>query len=251
MIHKEMKRHVGYETVGENNIFYIHTGADTESRKMVIMLHGFRGSSVGPSRAFVDFERLLIDAGYDVLRFDQPCCGNSSGDFIDSSFNSWVSTTIYFIKKYLSAGYEIALLGQSMGATTAMVASVKEGIIERIRTIMLWVPDPKSTFNNDPDVEYEEGGQRYKGTFWLEARNAGFFDCLETYTGSLHLVYGESDKYIDAEMRNMVIKIAEQKGHLVSVLAGQDHSSWDYSVMQDLYQQEIGFLRESFKSVSV
>ena len=74
---------------------------ETSQHKIVIMSHGFRSSSLGPARSFVDFSRILVERGFSVLRFDQPNSGNSDGDFLDSSFKEWVDTTTFLSKKYL------------------------------------------------------------------------------------------------------------------------------------------------------
>ena len=112
-----------FETISNKQVFCILTETEPIQKKIVIMSHGFRGSSIGPARSFVDFEKLLVKEGFSVLRFDQPCGGNSEGDCLNSSFNEWVQTTSYFAQKYLDQDYQVVLLGQSMGATTTMVVA--------------------------------------------------------------------------------------------------------------------------------
>lgn len=243
-----MNQQISFEMINGGKVFNIRTEPDSPKNKIVIMSHGFRGTSIGPERTFVDFEQLFLKEGFSSLRFDQPCSGNSDGDFINSSFNEWVNTTTYFAKKYVDKGYRVILLGQSMGATTTMIATARKELSGKIPAIILWVPDPKSTFEKDANVIYEEGGQKYKGTFWQEAKNADFFDCLNSYTGKIHLVYGENDKYIHADLRNKVINSVKQKGQSVMILAGQDHSTWDYDVIQHVYGEEIKFLKSGLES---
>lgn len=91
-----MKTTVSFENINNRRIFQILTENDNAEKKIVIMSHGFRGSSIGPARTFVDFEKLLLGKGFSVLRFDQPCSGNSEGDYTNSSFNVWIETTSYF-----------------------------------------------------------------------------------------------------------------------------------------------------------
>ncbi len=117
-------------------------------------------------------------------------------------------------------------------------------MIDKIPCIILWVPDPKSTFNKEPDKIYEEGGQKYKGTFWQEARDSNFFDCLERYAGGIHLVYGESDKYISEDLRQQVISKVTGKGQPHLILEGQDHTSWDFDITQLVYKEELDFLKK-------
>jgi len=190
------------------------------------------------------YESHLLKNEIATLRFDQPNSGNSDGDYIDSSFNEWVDTTAYFAGKYLNDGFSVALLGQSMGATTTMIASARQDLLGKIPCIILWVPDPKSTFDKEPNKIYEEGGQKYKGTFWQEARDSNFFDCLARYEGGIHLVYGETDKYISEELRQQVISKVAEKGQPYMILDGQDHSSWDFDVAQKVYKEELNFLKK-------
>lgn len=238
-----MKRHIDFEKICGKQVFNILTEPDISNKKIVIMSHGFRGTSIGPARTFVDFEKHLLREDISTLRFDQPNGGNSEGDYIESSFDEWVKTTVYFAKEYLDKGYSVVLLGQSMGATTTMIASANDDLLGQIPCIILWVPDPKSTFNIDPNQTYEEGGQKYKGTFWQEAKEADFFGCLDKYKGGIHLVYGEDDKYISPELRKQVIDKVAEKGEQSMILEGQDHSSWDFEASQAVYKEHLDFIK--------
>lgn len=242
-----MKPEVNFETINGKRIFRILTEPEESSKKIVIMSHGFRGTSIGPARTFVDFEKLLLKERFSVLRFDQPCGGNSEGEYLDSSFIEWINTTNYFAEKYLSQGYKVALLGQSMGATITMVVAGQEKLKDKIPCIILWVPDAKSEVNVEADKVYEEGGQKYKGRFWLEAKEAGFFDALENYPGGIHLVYGENDKYVSEELRKQTIEVVKSKNQPHMILSGQDHSSWDYDEAQKVYKEEVNFLKKYFQ----
>lgn len=237
---------VYFEEINNKKVFCILSEPNPTQKKILIMSHGFRGSSIGPARTFVDFTRILNQNGISVLRFDQPNSGNSEGDYVDSFFNEWVSTTTYFARKYLESGYKVALLGQSMGATTTVIATSKPEIKGKISCILLWVPDPKSTFNEDPNKVEEEGGQKYKNTFWQEAKNSDFFKCLNDYNGKIYLVYGEDDRYISQELRDQIAKVVKDKGQPVKILKGQDHSPWDFDLVQEVYKEELKILKSSF-----
>ena len=236
-----------FETISNKQVFCILTETEPIQKKIVIMSHGFRGSSIGPARSFVDFEKLLVKEGFSVLRFDQPCGGNSEGDCLNSSFNEWVQTTSYFAQKYLDQDYQVVLLGQSRGATTTMVVAGQDKFKNKIPCIVLWVPDAKSNTSVNPDQIYEEGGQKYQGKFWIEARDADFFSALDNYSGGIHLVYGEHDKYVTEELREKTIEKVKAKGQPYMVLPGQDHSSWDFDVVQQVYREEIKFLSQYVK----
>ncbi|EKD94317.1 MAG: hypothetical protein ACD_26C00120G0001 [uncultured bacterium] len=241
-----MKPTVCFEIINNKKVFQIFTEPKVSQKKIVIMSHGFRGSSIGPARTFVNFEKLLLEKGYSVLRFDQPNCGNSEGDFVESSFKEWADTTTYFAKKYIEKGYKVCLLGQSMGATTTMAVTSRDEVKNKIPCIILWVPDPESTFDKNPDKINEEEGQKYKESFWKEAFETNFFKSLKEYTGGIHLVYGENDKYISKELRDETVKRVQEKGQSFMILKGQGHSPWEYNICNEVYNEELKFLDKYF-----
>jgi len=238
-----MQKKVGFKTINNKKFFYIFSKPKKDNKKIVIMCHGFRGTSVGPARTFVDFENMLLKNNYSTLRFDQPNGGNSEGDYLNSSFNEWIKTTVQLTDEFLKKGYQVFLLGQSMGATSIVIASSHKKLKNKIPCILLWVPDPKSTYKCQSEKIYEENGQQYKGKFWLEAKNANFFKCLNQYSGKIHLVYGEKDRYISRQLRQKVINKVKGKNQQVMILKNQDHSPWKFNISQKVYQEEITLLK--------
>ncbi len=241
-----MKVNTNFENINKKKIFQIFTEPKISQKKIVIMSHGFRSSSIGPARTFVNFEKLLLNKGFSVLRFDQPNSGNSEGDFVESSFKEWVDTTTYFSKKYIDMGYKVCLLGQSMGATATMAVTSQVEIKNKIPCIILWVPDPESSFGKDPNIINEEEGQKYKELFWKEAFQTNFFKCLKEFSGGIHLVYGETDKYVTNELRNETIKQVQEKNQPFMILKGQGHSPWKYDICLDVFKEELNFLDKYF-----
>ncbi len=239
-----MTSSVFFEEIADKKVFCTFAEPANPAKKLVIMSHGFRGSSIGPARQFVDFEQVLTQNGYSVFRFDQPNCGNSEGDFLQSSFNEWVATIVYFTDKYLKLGYQVALLGQSMGASATVAATHDQLIAGKVPCILLWVPDPKSNIEEMAGQIYEEGGQKYDGKFWQEARDSNFFECLNSYNGAIHLVYGESDRYVQQDLKDKTIAIVKAKSQPVMVLKGQDHSPWNYDLVQSVMKSELSLLNE-------
>ncbi len=109
-------------------------------QQIVVFCHGFRGDKLGPNRFFVRLARRLQDAGVGSLRFDQYGSGDSEGDFFDSSFDDWVRTTVTFARRYRQHGYEVALLGESMGGTAALIAAAE--LASALSAVVAWMPDP-------------------------------------------------------------------------------------------------------------
>ena len=243
----KIEEKVWFEIINNKKVFCVLSEPENNQKKIVIMSHGFRGSSIGSARTFVDFSRILIENGFSVLRFDQPGSGNSEGDYLQSSFKEWVETTKYIALKYLNLNYKVALLGQSMGGATAIAATSETELINKIRCLLLWVPgdyDPR--YNTNPEATYEESGQQYKGKFWHEVGDFKIKDCLRKFEGGIHLVFGENDKFVNEELRKEFKNIVESKGEDYMVLKDQDHSPWDYQWAQKVYQEEIKKLKKYF-----
>jgi len=232
-----------FERVNDKNIF-CRFSKSGNSKKLIIMCHGFRGSSLGPARTFENFTGILINNGFSVFRFDQPGSGHSDGDFKDSSFNEWINTLSYFVQKFAGIGYEIALLGQSMGATVSIIVAASFQV--QIKCLLLWVPDPKSDFQGSFEKIYEEEGEKYKGSFWQEAKNSDFFACLKQINQPIHLVYGQTDKYISPVLKEKVIQEVTDKKQPTLILPGEDHSKWSYETTQKVYDVEVEFLKAQF-----
>ncbi len=245
---------VKFEQVRGKNIFTIFSEPETSSKTIVIMCHGFQGSSVGASRSFVNFTRLLVENGASVLRFDQSCSGNSEGDFADSSFTKWVETVAHFAQMYMKLGYQVALLGHSMGANAALAAAVRPELTNKIPLLLLWAPDPKSDradwFMQDAKLIdektqlFEERGQQFHASFWQEVYDAGFFQCLQRYSGKMHLVYGEHDRFVSEDLRSKVIQAVSDKRQSVLILEGQDHMMWEYAVCDQVFEVELELLKK-------
>lgn len=238
---------VFFEKINSKNIFCVFNDASGDKKQIVIFSHGFRSSTIGPARTFVDFSRILNKEGISTLRFDQPGCGNSEGDFLDSSFNKWIDTTTYFAKKYLDLGYKVILLGQSMGGATTIAVTAREDIKDKVPCIILWSPGVNDgDFKGEAEEVFEEGGQIYKGKFWIEAQKNEIFKSLEKYQGKIHLVYGEDDKFISQELRDKAIQIVKCKNQQFMVLKGQDHSSWEFEKTQEVFKEELELIKSSF-----
>jgi uncharacterized protein len=235
------------EVFADQTLFTLLSEPDVPTGKLVIMAHGFRGNSTGPARTFVNFERALIEDGFSCLRFDQPCSGNSTGDFADSSFSLWIETIVYLATRYIRSGFRVALLGQSMGASATIAASARPELRNQVPCVLLWVPDPVVAVDDaEAGPLGEEDGQLYPLSFWTEARDARFFDCVASYRGGIHLVYGDRDRYVAPELRQQVIDAVSKRGDPVLVLPDEDHSPWRFASAQRVFEQQRAFLKRYF-----
>jgi len=183
--------------------------------------------------------------GYAVLRFDQANSGNSEGDYLNSSFKEWVETTKFLAIKYVKLGYEVALLGHSLGGATSIAAAETTELKGKVKCLLLWAPaDYETQGNISSEKIYEQKGQQFKGKFLIEVEKMKIRECLKNYQGGIHLVFGESDKYVSKRLRNEFREIVESKGENYMMLPGQDHSDWEFKWAQKIYQEEIQKLKK-------
>jgi pimeloyl-ACP methyl ester carboxylesterase len=162
-------------------------------------------------------------------------------------------------RRHLEAGRRVALLGQSMGGAATLVATSRTAIRDRVPAVILWSPGindnaefPERDFDEQPFLELpfpgaeyvDEAGQRVRGGFWREAYAAGFFAALDAFKGAIHMTFGEHDRFDPEGLRRHAIARVKARGHDVTALPGQDHSSWDYDVAQEVYALEREFLRQ-------
>jgi len=227
-----------------NNHRIATTFHDAGGRNIVIFCHGFRGSSIGPSRYFVKIARKLAENDISSLRFDQYCSGNSDGDFIDSSFADWILTTKKIAQGYLDQGYKVALFGQSMGGAAVIAASA--AILE-LTAAVAWVPDPNiDEFTPDTRGFVEEGGQLVQNSFWQEAHEAKVADKLAKIKIPMYIVQCTADEFVDEANRKAIQEFA-QPNHQVDIFDGYRHSQWSFEQSEIVINRTVDFIVQKFK----
>ncbi|HSX35359.1 MAG TPA: alpha/beta fold hydrolase [Patescibacteria group bacterium] len=216
---------------------------DAGTKKIVVFCHGFRGTSIGPNRFFVQAARKLAQNGISSLRFDQYCSGNSDGDFINSSFNDWVATTTKIAEDYLGKGYQVALFGQSMGGATVICVSAA---LTSIAAAVAWVPDPNVGLFTPPESGFvEEGGQRVCALYWREAHDIRVADKLRGVKAPMYIVQCSDDEHVSAENREAIANSAQTQ-HKVELFEGYKHSMWTHDQAEDIINRSVDFLIKSF-----
>lgn len=211
-------------------------------KKIVVFCHGFRGTSTGPNRFFVTAARKLAEHGISSIRFDQYGSGNSEGDFMDSSFNDWVATTKAIAQKYLDAGYQVCLLGQSMGGSTVIVAGED---LSGLRAVVAWTPAAMvHSFVAPPEGFFEESGQRVRARFWKEAHNARIADKLSGLKVPTYIVQCSDDEYVLPKDRQ-AINSQKQPQHVVEMYEGYKHSLWTFEAADKIINKSVDFIVNS------
>jgi len=107
----------------------------------VILCHGFTGNRICDHRLFVKLGRRLAERGLAALRFDCRGCGESGGDFVDTSVTTYVSDAARALDVLAELdGIDpdrLGVLGLSLGGA---VAASLAGRTARVRSLVLWAP---------------------------------------------------------------------------------------------------------------
>ena len=218
---------------------------DVRSRKIVIFCHGYRGTSIGPSRFFVKASRILAKNGISSFRFDQYGSGNSEGDFMDSSFKDWEKTTQIITQDFLDQGYTVGLLGQSMGGATVICVGSE---LPAITSIVAWAPDAGVDLFYPPKNGFiEEGGQRVQSSYWQEAYDARIADRLSNVQAPMYIVQCSDDEYVSAENHEAIERNA-RPNHDVEMYNGYKHSAWTYEQAEGIINKSVQFLIRSLEA---
>lgn len=229
--------HFRFVRVGGRDLAAVFHAA--AGKRIVLFCHGFRGSKIGPNRFFVRLARRLQADGVCALRFDQYGSGDSEGDFFDSSFTEWVTTTTTLAERYLADGYRVALLGQSMGAAAVLAAAARLGT--RLCSVVAWVPDPSIDAPVEEGNYAEEGGQRVGWRFWREAHSADIPRRFLEITAPTLVFFATEDEYVSADNRQALID-SRQPHQRIEILDGHTHSSWTYDQSEHVIVRSRDFL---------
>ena len=212
---------------------------DAGNKKVVIFCHGYRGSNIGPNRFFVRAARQLAERGISSLRFDQFGSGNSEGDFFDSSFADWIETTKTIARYYSEQGYQVALLGQSMGGSTVIAAGAQ---LSDLSAIVAWIPDPNvEDFVLPESNVVEENGQIVQARFWQEAHDAKIADKLSLIKAPLYIVQCTADEHVDQRNRDAIAGNV-QPNQKIDTFEGYSHGRWTYEQSKDIIERSVNFL---------
>lgn len=93
-----------------------------DAKRYVILCHGYKGSGFGD---FAYMARFLHESGCNLLFIDQRCCGESDGEYITFGAKEKydVAKWAYYISKMNDSNLPIYLYGESMGASSVLMAS--------------------------------------------------------------------------------------------------------------------------------
>jgi uncharacterized protein len=183
----------------------LKTIPDTQKDKYptVILVHGF-GVTKEEYGMFDGIAEHLSQAGILVFRFDFSGCGESEGDYSETSLSklkSDLTSILKFIKSEQDVDTEnIGLLGQSFGTATIVSLELK------VQSIVLLgsISEPKSVFislfGNGYNPEGISERKKSNGTitkikpqFWQDLENYHLLESIKNIHCPILFIHGEKD----------------------------------------------------------
>ncbi len=187
-----------FKSEGHQLVGILHTG---DSKKLVILCHGFTGNKIENKRLFVETARAFAEGGFDAMRFDFYGSGDSEGEFADTTLSHNISNLKDAMIWGKERGYDkVAVLGISMGGATAILTLADS----QADALITWssVPDMTELFDSyvgdvkkiDPDVKvHEHDGWMIKREFWMDGIRYDINEALAKIDIPKFIVQGTAD----------------------------------------------------------
>lgn len=212
----------------------VETAPSIEKEKYpaVILVHGF-GVTKEESGMFDDLAKNLSAAGFLVYRFDFSGCGESEGDYSETSLSklkSDLSKILEFVKSQPKVDTSrIGILGQSFGTATTITLEPKVKCLVMMGSTLY----PKETLIKLFGDGYNPKGistrikasgviTRVKPQFWKDFENHNLLESIKNIHSPILFIHGEKDDKVPiSEMEAYFENANEPKEKII--IEGADH----------------------------
>lgn len=117
----------------------LHRPLQERQTPVVLLCHGFAGTKVGHYRMYVRLSQALSSVGIASLRVDFRGCGDSEGEFVNTTIETQVADALvaldYLLKQPWVDAKRVGILGCSLGGAVAVIAAKKSACI---KSLALW-----------------------------------------------------------------------------------------------------------------
>lgn len=217
-----------------------------------ILVHGFAYYKEEDGM-FVELAKHLADIGIASYRFDFSGCGESEGDFIDSSLTKLrddLKSIVEFVKsRPTTDANRIGIVGQSFGTTTAIVLAPKIKSLVLMGTLFNARQVLMDYFGKGYNPDGISEKPRSNGTttkikpkFWKDFDNFNFSSLLKTMKYPVLFIHGSKDSTVPlSEMEEAYSAANEPKEKVV--IQGADHGQ--EPKREEMYKIVIGWFKRT------
>lgn len=198
----------------------------------IILVHGF-GVTKEESGMFDDIAKNLSDEGFLVYRFDFSGCGESEGDYSETSLSklkSDLSKILEFVQSQSKVdSSRIGILGQSFGTATTITLEPKVKCL----VMMGSVAHPKKILAElfgkgynpkDISTRIKPNGMitKVKPQFWKDFENHNLLESIKSIYYPILFIHGSKDDKVPvADMESYFYNANEPKEKII--IEGGDH----------------------------
>lgn len=188
---------------------------------VVLWLHGFTGHRVESHRLFVEGARRLASRGVASLRIDFRGCGESDGDFADTTISTQVADA-HAALAWLSAhdrvdAAAIALLGFSLGSTICSQLADVPGPLAMVLWSPVVFPMPifarMGLYAAHPELSrqgwIDGGGLKVGRQFLAELSSLDPLGALASWRRPLYVLFGGEDMVATPENAEALLEEIE------------------------------------------
>lgn len=238
-----------FEWQGEHIFAILHEPL-VPTHKIVIMHHGFTGSSTEAQFAFVRYARELVQRGFAVLRFDFVGSGNSSGSFAEMTFTKELAQAQLILETVMTWPWveDISLHGFSMGGAVASQLAAR--FPDTVKKLLLWAPagDLASLTNRMYEFaqplangNYDWHGLELGAAFLAELPQLHLPTGCEAYHGPVKIIQGMNDTAVPASTPEV---FANQYGRDIEIhyIDEADHTFASLDWLSELFNESTKFM---------
>lgn len=224
---------------------------EQSTNTIVIMHHGFTGTSIDAHFMFTRCARRFCEQGLAVLRYDFIGSGNSSGDFAQMTFASELAQAECILQTVAQWPWveTIYLQGFSMGG--ALVAQLAGKHPDLVKKVLLWSPagsmpqiaariqrDNPRLANGNYDCSGLEVGQ----VFIAEMLKRDLFAGIHEYQGEIKIIQGTNDDAVPWQTAEKY-KQCYQQPLTIHYIEGADHTYSSLVWLESIFELSCNFLQ--------
>lgn len=228
-----------------------------ETKKRIpgaILLHGFKGTK--SQRKFVRLARKLAENGIVALRFDFQGCGDSEGEFFQTTISQQLKDLEMIWCKFQGKSQidpqRIGILGHSLGALIACLFQKKNRLA---KTLVLVAPAiAQKQLIREWHTPYQLRKLRKQGYLDADDFRIGidYFKEAKRYNNEIAseieipvlILHGRKDETIPAKYtRDLFLKLKARKKGIV-LIKGADHNFEGYLAQEELISRSLDWFKD-------